>query len=534
MTALRARSALLSVVVAGLFVAGVAAAGQAGTTAKPPTFKNGGTLTIGLAEDPDALDPTLARTFVGRMVFMEMCQKLYDIDAHLNIVPQLAASLPTFSTNKRTVTIKLRHGIKFNDGTPFDAAAVKMSLDRHKTLPRSTRASELAPVTSIDTQGNYTVILHLATRYAPITAQLADRSGMIMSPKALTDLGANFATNPVCVGPFMFKERVAGDHITLVKSPYYYDKKKVHFASIVFRIMVDPAARSQNLRSHDIDVEDRIPSTELQSIMHDSSLHVIKSTSIGYQGFTLNIGNKNGLNKGYENVGTPIAKSADLRQAFELALDRKAINKVVFGGTQTPGCFPFAPASPYFAATKGIPCHLTAQVNAAKAAFKRSGATAPVDVHLMLGTDPIAARLGQVIQSMEKPIGFNVILDPTEFTTSLNREDAGNFQTFAIGWSGRVDPDGNFYQFVNSKGSQNDSGYVNAVVDKATNQARAVLIQSRRIGFYHTALAQVMKDLPLIYLYYPVNRFGVSKTVAGVQVFGDGLIRAQYAGFVKK
>jgi peptide/nickel transport system substrate-binding protein len=528
MTAVRARSALLVLAIGAVSLVAVAAT----SAGSPPKVKNGGTLTIGLAEDPDALDPTLARTFVGRMIFMHMCQKLYDIDAHLNIVPQLAASMPVYSQNKKTVTIKLRTGIKFNDGTPFNAAAVKQSLDRDKTLPRSTRASELAPVTSIDTQGNSTVILHLVSRYAPITAQLADRSGMVMSPKALNDLGDKFATNPVCVGPFMFKERVAGDHITLVKSPYYYDKQKVHLDSIVFKIITDPSARSQNLRSHDINVEDRIPSTELQGIMHDTSLRVIKSVSIGYQGITINIGNKNGLNKGYENIGTTFAKSGDLRHAFELALDRKAINKLVFGGTQQPGCFPFPPASPYFAATKGIPCHLTANVSAAKAAFKKSGASS-VDIHLMLGTDPIAARLGALIQSEEKPIGFNVILDPTEFTTSLNREDAGKFDTFAIGWSGRVDPDGNFYQFVNSKGSQNDSGYVNATVDRATNQARAILKQNKRIAQYHTALVQVLKDLPLIYLYYPINRFGVAKTVAGVQIFGDGLIRAQYAGFRK-
>jgi peptide/nickel transport system substrate-binding protein len=530
MTAVRARSALLVLAIGVVSLVAVAAATSA---SPPPALKNGGTLTIGLASDPDALDPTLARTFVGRIVFMHMCEKLYDIDAKLNIVPQLAAAMPKFSTNKKTITIKLRTGIKFNDGTAFDAAAVKQSLDRHKTLPRSTRASELAPVTSIDTQGSSTVILHLTNRYAPITAQLADRSGMIMSPKALNDLGDKFATGPVCVGPFMYKERVAGDHITLVKSPYYYAKSKVHLDSVVFKIITDPSARSQNLRAHSIDVEDTIPSTELQGIMHDSSLRVIKSISIGYQGITINIGNKNGLNKGYENIGTTFAKSADLRQAFELALDRKLINKVVFGGTQQPGCFPFPAASPYFAATKGIKCHLTASVAAAKAAFNKSGASAPVDVKLMLGTDPIAARLGQLIQGAEKAIGFNVILEPTEFTTSLNRADAGKYDTFAIGWSGRVDPDGNFYQFVNSKGSQNDSGYVNATVDKATNQARAILNPDRRIAQYHTALVQVLKDLPLIYLYNPINRFGVATTVGGVQIFGDGLIRAQYAGFKK-
>ena len=83
-------------------------------------MKNGGTLVIGLAEDPDALDPTLARTFVGRIVFLHMCEKLYDLDSKLHIVPQLAAALPQVSKDKLTYTIKIRTGIKFNDGTPLD------------------------------------------------------------------------------------------------------------------------------------------------------------------------------------------------------------------------------------------------------------------------------------------------------------------------------------------------------------------------------------------------------------------------------
>jgi len=354
---------------------------------------------------------------------------------------------------------------------------------------------------------------------------------MILSPKAINELGDRFATNPVCVGPFMFKERVAGDHITLTKSPSYYDRKKVHLDSIVFKIIVEPAARAANLRSHDVDAISALASTELQGVKNDKSLRVIKTTSIGYQGITLNIGNKNGLNKAYENVGTQIARSADLRKAFELALDRKAINKVVFGGTVLPDCFPWAPSTPWYAATKGIPCKLTADVAAAKAAFKRSGASEPVDIHLMVANDAVNARLGAVIQGMEKPIGFNVIVEPTEFATALNREDAGNFQTFAVGWSGRVDPDGNFYQFVNSKGSQNDSGYVNAVVDRATDAARKAVSQKARIIDYHAAMAQVAKDLPIIFLYHAVNRDAQSKRVSGIKLYGDGLIRAAFAGF---
>src|SRR6266508_2534965 len=370
MVGFRARSALLVLtsVAAGLAV--VAAATSASPRAK---IKNGGTLTIALESDPDALDPTLARTFVGRIVFAHMCEKLYDLNAKLQIVPQLAAALPRFSADKQTVTIRLRRGIKFNDGTPFNAAAVKKSLERHKTLPRSTRASELAPVSSIDTSGQYTVILHLSARYSPITAQLADRSGMILSPKQIDALGDKFATDPVCVGPFMFKDRAAGDHITLVKSPHYYAKNKVHLAQIVFKILTDPTARTQNLRSGDIQVEEGLQPTDIKTVKADKRLRILKSTSIGYQGITVNIGNKNGLGKQYSILSTDIARSGALRRAFSLALDRNLINKAVFGGTVVPDCFPWAPTSPWYAATKGIPCYKTAQVKAAQRLFNSAG-----------------------------------------------------------------------------------------------------------------------------------------------------------------
>jgi peptide/nickel transport system substrate-binding protein len=519
---------------AALALAVVAGAGVSASASAPPALRSGGTLTVALESDPDALDPTLARTFVGRMIFLDMCEKLYDLNAKLQIVPQLAASLPTLSPDKKTVTIKLRTGILFNDGTPFNAAAVKESLDRHKTLPRSARASELSPVTSIDASGNSTVILHLSDRYSPITAQLADRSGMIMSPKQLAALGDKFATNPVCVGPFMFKDRAAGDHITLVKSPYYYDKKDVHLDTIVWKIITDPAARAASLRSHDVDIAEGLASTDLPSIAQDSSLRLFKSTSIGYQGITINIGNSKGLGKlPYTNTGTAIAKSPDLREAFELALDRTVINKVVFGGTTNPDCFPVAPGTPWYPAVKGIPCNLHADLKAAKAAFARSGAPNGVTVHLMLGTDPVAARLGQVIQAMEKAIGINVVLDPTEFTTSLNHEDAGQFETFAIGWSGRIDADGNIFNFLATTGSQNDSGYSNPVVDRSlTNERKAASLEARLVSF-HAALAQAAKDRPIIYLYHAVNRDAQSKKVGGVQLFGDGLVRVQFAGFKK-
>src|ERR1700755_2218330 len=155
------------------------------------------TLRIGIAEDPDVLDPSLGRTYVGRIVFSAFCDKLFDIDEKLNIVPQLALSHET-SADGKEVTIKLRPGVKFHDGEAFDAEAAKFSLDRHLTFPPSFRKPELATVDHVDVVDPLTIKLVLKTPFSPLIAQLTDRAGMIVSPKAARAEGDKFGLPPVC------------------------------------------------------------------------------------------------------------------------------------------------------------------------------------------------------------------------------------------------------------------------------------------------------------------------------------------------
>src|SRR5258707_10113501 len=129
------------------------------------------TLRIGFAEDPDILDPTMARTYVGRIVFASFCDKLFDIDEKLNIVPQLALSHET-SADGKEMTIKLRPGVKFHDGEPLDAEAAKFSLDRHLTMQGSFRKPELAALDHVDVLDPLTIKLVLKTAYSPLIAQL--------------------------------------------------------------------------------------------------------------------------------------------------------------------------------------------------------------------------------------------------------------------------------------------------------------------------------------------------------------------------
>jgi len=502
--------------------------GGGGGTANQGPAKAGGTMTVALAEDPDLLDPTLARTFVGRIVFANLCEKLYDVNDKLAIVPQLAASMPKITNGGKTVTIDIRQGLKFNDGTTLDAKAVKTSLDRHRELKASSRASELEPVKSVRAVDSDTVELRLDGPYAPLTAQLADRSGMVMSPKQLDKLGEKFSSSPVCVGPFQYVSRKEGDQIVLKKAPDYYDASKVKLDRLVFRIFEEGSARSANLRSGDVNVAERLDPTDLAAIRADSNLQLVDRTSLGYQGITINVGNKNGLGEKYENVGTPLAEHKELRQALGLALDRDAISKIVFQGNVVPGCGPLSPVSPYY--DKGFKCPAR-DLAKAKQLVQQSGVPTPVPVRLMLNTDAVTLRLGQTIQAMAKEAGFNVQLQPTEFTSALDKGDAGDFDTFQLGWSGRIDPDGNIQQFVGSTGSQNDSGYTNDALDKVLDQGRGELDKAKRTQIYSQASQMIMDESPLIYLYHDKYFTGMGKNVTGVQFFGDGLLRFKEAGF---
>jgi peptide/nickel transport system substrate-binding protein len=308
---------VVAVAVAALVAAacgGSSTTGSSSSSANNAPAQAGGTMTVALAEDPDLLDPTLARTFVGRIVFANLCEKLYDVNDKLQIVPQLAASMPQFSDGGKTVTIKLRQGVKFNDGTTFDAQAVKESLDRHRTLKASSRASELEPVESVQAVGSDTIRLKLSAAYAPLTAQLADRSGMVMSPAQLKKLGDKFSSNPVCVGPFQFVSRSEGNQIVLKKATNYYDASKVKLNRLVFRIIEEGSARAANLRSGDVDVAERLDPTDARTVRSDSNLQLLDRTSLGYQGLTINVGNKNGLGKPMVQLDTPLAQHKELRR----------------------------------------------------------------------------------------------------------------------------------------------------------------------------------------------------------------------------
>ncbi|WP_432102000.1 ABC transporter substrate-binding protein [Streptomyces sp. bgisy091] len=496
------------------------------------SVRDGGTLTVALASDPDKLDPSLAQTLVGRTVFAGMCEKLYDIDEGGTLVPQLAASLPTTSADGRTVTIQVRPGLKFSDGTRLDAKAVVTSLLRHRDLPGSARATELAPVSKAEATGPLTVRLTLDHAYVPLTGVLADRAGMVMSPTALKKYGKNFTNHPSCVGPFRFVERVGGDRIVLKKDPNYYDADKVHLDGVVYKPIPDGNVRLANLRSGDLQVGDQMAPVDVQSALTESKLQLFNSPSLGYQGIGINVGNVKGLGQPPGKIDSPMARDVRVREAFELAIDRDLINKVVFQGMYEPACGPISPESAIAPGSAPEDCPKR-DVGRAKKLLKEAGVKTPVKIELKTSTTPEQNRVGQVLQAMVKEAGFELSLRPTEYATMLAETDAGDYDVFTSGWSGRLDPDGNVSNFLKTAGAMNAYGLGDPEIDKLIARGRSVADPEQRTGIYDELTRRVQDAHALIYLYRQKNYVVAGKDVTGIHVYGDGLVRVKNAGYTR-
>jgi peptide/nickel transport system substrate-binding protein len=472
------------------------------------------TLRVGLAEDPDVLDPTLARSFVGRIVFSALCDKLFDIDEKLNILPQLASSYE-WSADSKALTLKLRQGVTFHDGEKFDAAAVKFNLERHKNLAGSNRRGELAPVTSIDVIDPSTVRLNLSAPFAPLLAQLTDRAGMMVSPKAATSAGDKFGSHPVCSGPFKFAERVAQDRIVLEKFPNYWNKEAVHFDKVIYTPIPDATVRLANLKSGQLDFIERMASNDVEGVMKDKKYKVSRITEIGYQGITINVGKSDQAKK------NPLGRDARVREAFELSLDRQGLAQVVMDNEALIGNQWVAPNNPFYAKNVPMPKR---DVEKAKALLKAAGVEKP-SFTLVTTTASDAQRLAVVIQAMAREAGFDVKIQTAEFATSLNMADKGDFEAYVLSWSGRPDPDGNMYSFHGCKQPLNYAGYCSAETDALLNQSRAERDPVKRKKIMEQISAQVLKERPVIYLYHRNWLWAYNGKLAGVRNIPDGLLR---------
>jgi peptide/nickel transport system substrate-binding protein len=294
----------------------------------------------------------------------------------------------------------------------------------------------------------------------------------------------------------------------------YWNKDNVFIDRVVFLPIVDATVRLANLKSGGLDLIERLLATDIKDVRADKRLKLTTALELGYLGLTVNTGNDK--NKG------PLNQSEKVRQALDLSIDREALNQVVFNGEFTPGNQWISPEHPYY--QKSFPIQ-PRDIAKAKALLKESGATLPVSVDFMVPKGAENEAVAQVIQSMAAEAGFDLKIRLLEWATSLKQAQAGEYQLFLLGWSGRIDPDGNSYIFLHTKAPQNEAFYSNPEADKMLEDARLITDPAQRKAIYEKLTKIALNDEPIIYLYHRKILVAHTAKLEGYKQISDGLVR---------
>ncbi|HEY6430948.1 MAG TPA: ABC transporter substrate-binding protein [Acetobacteraceae bacterium] len=472
------------------------------------------TLRIGLNEDPDALDPAQGGTFVGRVVFAAVCDKLIDTDAKSEFIPQLATSWE-WSPDARALTLHLRSNVRFHDGELMDAASVQASIQRYRTAPESVRKGELKPVSGVDVIDPHTVRVTLSQPYAPLVAVLADRAGMIMSPKAMARLGAKVADELPCAGPFQLKQRIPQDRIVVERFAGYWNASAIKLDRIIYQPIPNTAVRLVDLKAGQLDMVERLGPADVAGVKADPHLRLVTATALAYDTMSLNIANG--------PQSQVLGHDPRIRAALEAAIDRNALNQVVMNGLFVPSNQFEAPGSRYWNPDRPVPSRDVAK---AKALLKQAGVDR-VAFTLLVGNSSVEQQVGQVIQAMAAEAGFDIKLQAMEANALVAATQAGNYQAAVVIWSGRPDPDGNVSIWLACDGFLNWGKYCNPAFDDVLARARETNDIPQRQALYRQLSDIYLNDRPHLVLYHRRWLWAMSDKVSGFTPTADGLIRPQ-------
>lgn len=486
----------------------VAACGGGNTGSVTPDTgspKAGGTLTYANESELRTLDPILSTQLVERTVFYQMYESLVNTDEKLTIKPGLATSW-TVAADGLSYTFTLRSGVKFHDGTDFNADAVKFNIDRILKAKSSPRKSELASVDSVEVKDPSTVVFHLKKPDSTLLAQLVDRAGMILSPTAIQKAGDELTRNPVGAGsgPFVFVEWKRDDHLTLKKNPNYWKKGLPYLDQLIYRPIINDDARASSLKTGDVDVVRQLAGKDVAGVKADPTLIWKEVPGLGFGGIELN------------HASGPFADKAKA-QAVAMAIDRAQILKNIFFGLGTISYGPIPPSSWAFDPTEKV----YDKADPSKAKATATG----FSFSLKVTNNPDSIQEGQLIQSQLAKAGITVNLQVEEFGQILTETEAHNFEAALVGWSGRLDPDGNLYSWFHTGGGNNQGQYSNPQVDKLLEEARTTADQARRKQLYSEAQRLLVTDAAYVFINHPVSAQISTAKVHGYVLIPDGMPR---------
>ncbi len=479
--------------------------------AETPT---GGKVTMSVSQ-PDLLDPHRLFQVPVRNVVYAIYDGLVGFDEQLNVVPGLATDWEVVDESDFILT--LREGVKFHDGTDFNAESVVTNFTR--LLDPATKAPDAAvfpglKVTAVDAK---TVRFTNPTPNADFLLNLTEKPGQMISPKALTDLGNDVGVKPVGSGPFEFVEWVQGDHITLRKFPGYWDKGYPFLDELEFRDIQDGSVVSAGLRSGDLDIGSPAPA-DFDSIAKNDAFQVWSGPGIGNVSDII-------LFPKNEPFGDPRT-----REALVWAIDREAINRVVYAdlhlvphGVIPPSFWAYDPEIE----TKGWGY----DVKKAKELLTGAGFPNGFEFTNWVANNPTSIRLAETIQAMLQQAGISMKIEAIDGNARIDKQRTGDIQATIAGFSGRVALDQFFTINYHTAGGFNYAKYSVPARDTLIEKARITFDIAERTSLYRELEQLIIKDPgPRTPLIFQQNQYIVRKGVGQDQpaYLPDNMIRFKH------
>jgi peptide/nickel transport system substrate-binding protein len=482
---------------AGAGTSGAMVTGATGTTsAVAGQPKPGGTLTVALDGAPDTLDPQKSVTIVSNQIRQQVYERLIQYDASLqNFQPMLATSWD--HPNPLTYIFHLRQGVKFSNGQPFTADDVVFTYQRlispEEASPQRVNWSYVKDVKKID---DYTVEFDLNKPFAPFLTTV--EAWQILPHAANVD----FSKQMVGTGPFVMKEWVPNDHITLVKNPDYWDKGHPYLDQVVFKFIPDPATRIVDLQTGAVDLLNSVPFDRVQELQKDSRVKVLMAD--GFVRDTL------GFNVKAKPFDNPL-----VRKAVALAIDRDTIAKTIMFGFARPTSDPIVPGTPWY--DQAADQQLAFNLSEAKQLLQQAGLGQGFSTTIKVSpTYPQEVQMAQLIQQDLAQIGIQAKIEQLEWSTWVQQVVVQkNFDIEIVLHSSSPGPDSWTYNWLHTGGSVNLDQYSNPQMDQLLDQARQTDDQQQQIQLYDQVQQLFAQDVPWTNIDYEKTILAEGKAVEG-------------------
>lgn len=452
--------------------------------------ETGGSLIIARLSDATRLDPHFITDIPSaNIIYQKVYETLVVPNKDMGIEPLLATEWKQL--DEVTWEFSLKEGVKFHDGTPFNAEAVKVTFDRVLDPETgSPQREKLSMIKKIEIVDEYTVLMHLDYPYAPLLSILASNEGSIISPKAIKESEESLSQHPVGTGPFIFESWNTGQDITLIKNESYWGQEP-NLEEVIFKVVPEDATRLALIETGEAHVSDQVPVTELDRIENSNSMSLYRTEGLGveYIGF---------------NVESKAVNDVRVRKAISHAIEREAILKGVYNKVGTLANSAMSPK--VFGYSENIKAY-EYDINKAKKLLKEAGYKDGLSLNLLTSDRKERINMAEVIQSQLKGIGVDVSIQVLEYGAYLEMIDKGDHDLFIGGW-GNATGDGDYNQYnLFHTASQGPPGnhfyYSNEEVDKIIEKAREEMDQEKRKVLYEKAMQIQMDDA----VYVPIRNY---------------------------